>query len=155
MSIIRVLAVCLIVACGLGACTQDPLEPSTERAGMLATDEEVRPLAASAVVVPTAELHQAALSGNPETMADAAAALVGCPAPTTCPGYSNCSAWSAYADCNATCGFPLCDPLGPATNSIIRDHTLTERAKSYRICTNSMGQSCTEWKVATASTCGC
>jgi hypothetical protein len=155
MSIIRVLAVCLIVACGLGACTQEPLEPSTEEAKTLTTDEEVRPPAVESFVAATPEMRQAALSGDPAAMADAAAALIGCPAPTTCTGYSNCSTWSAPSDCEAICGWPYCDPIDPVISSVIRDHTLTERVKSYRVCSNSMGQSCTEWKVTSFTSCGC
>src|SRR5262245_42764056 len=135
MSIIRATAVCLIVACALGACTQAPLEPVTEEVG-LSADE--------AFVAPTPEMRRAALSGDPEAMADAAAALVGCPAPKTCPGYSSCSAWSASVECSTTCGFPFCSPFDPAVDPGDQDRTLTERFKSYRICSNAMGQSCTE-----------
>jgi hypothetical protein len=152
MSIIRVLAVCLIVACGFGACTEKPLAPSTDEAKPLTTDEEIRLPAVEDFEALTPEMRQAALSGDPEAMADAAAALTGCPAPKTCSGYSNCSAWSAYTSC---CGYPLCDPLGPATGTGLQDRLLTERAKSYRICSNTLGQTCTEWKLAAGTTCGC
>jgi hypothetical protein len=154
---IRALAVCLLAACGLLACTQAPPEPPAEpAAGLL--DEEAVAAPVEAFIEPTPAMLQAALSGDPVAMRDAAASLSTCHAPTTCTGYGSCSGWSAYSFCNATCGplqcicNPHADPTCDGTFDILRGRNYFE---SYRVCFNSAGQSCTEWRQSISTYCGC
>jgi hypothetical protein len=96
-------------------------------------------------------------------MTAAAAALAGCPQPTTCPtSYGSCSAWSAPSQCNFSCTSSLfCQcpfpehpddpPCEPDPSILLGRTTLS----SYRVCFNAAAQPCTEWRWSIQSSCGC
>lgn len=78
-------------------------------------------------------------------------------------GFGSCSAWSATADCG-----PLeCDPeygLSPCYTRVcafgtcenVPDGATFTQVQKYRVCSNPLGQSCTEWMVTSRRVkCGC
>lgn len=83
----------------------------------------------------------------------------GCNSTTPCgTEYGACTNWSAYA----ACGDPFC---GPSTACKTCDEwgqctaagpAMKQFRERYRVCFNSLGQSCTEWqRTSTTGTCGC
>jgi hypothetical protein len=158
---IRALSTCLFIACGLWACTQtspevtaDPAMPLLAEGAVVFTMGESEEVPAFAVDTqePTPAMLEAARSGDPEAMRDAAANLSTCHAAKTCPGYGACTGWSALAYCNDTCTKRCCHD-GPACNE--PDIGGTVYRERYRICFNSAGASCTEWNLQAQYVCGC
>lgn len=76
------------------------------------------------------------------------------------PNYPSCASWSSYSDCgDAVCGFgPRCGECtcdewghcfcgpGPAWR---------QPRERFRVCFDSLGNSCTEWQTFTSISCGC
>ncbi|WP_205525847.1 hypothetical protein [Pyxidicoccus trucidator] len=69
-------------------------------------------------------------------------------------GYGACSAWSATSDCGPT----SCDPEYGLSPCYVRDCTegpcqniplgaTFQSTQKYRVCSNPLGQTCTEWLV--------
>lgn len=155
----RMLAVSLAAACSLWACTPAP-EPAPDLA--LSGGEEAPPAAGERVVAPTPEMLEAALRGDPAEMAAATSSLSGCPAPSTCPSsYGSCGSWSSYTACSFSCSSdPWCScgpdiPGQPPCEPDPYDTRGTTNYKSFRVCFNASGGSCTEWRRSVGSSCGC
>lgn len=80
-----------------------------------------------------------------------------CHSTTPCGAeYGSCASWSGYTDCDE----PLCgiyrwcgdcgDPFG------CWDLATRQRRERFRVCFNSLGQSCTEWQnTLVLVACGC
>ena len=155
---IRALAACLFTTFGLWACTQAPPEPPADPASLALDDEDALAPPIEAIIEPTPAMLQAALAGDPDLMRDAVVALGTCHAASTCPGYGSCGGWSSNSFCNATCGPMVClckpwiDPECEYDPEFLRGRDYYE---SYRVCFNSVGQSCTEWKQTISTYCGC
>jgi hypothetical protein len=151
---VRARAVCVAVACILWACNAAPPEPSVEPADPGA--DELPTPSVEAVLRPTPEMLQAALSGDAMQMAITIATASSCIAPSTCPAeYGACTNWSSFAECNFTCGPTLCfcnrtedacQPPGP------RGRTTSN---SYRVCFDPAANACTEWQQSSSTFCGC
>jgi hypothetical protein len=157
-------ALCLAIA--LGACTgsTEPAEPAEPAAvapasSPVAVDEAGQEIMAVAVIAPTPAMLKAALADDPAAMRDAAVALAGCQAATTCPSqYASCSSWSAPALCAQACnlGACICRPIGsPECEGEVPEPKGSESYNAFRVCFNSSGQSCTEWTKSTYTVCGC
>lgn len=157
---IRTFIASLAVACSLGACTPAP-EPEPGPDPAAPGTEAAPPEAEERVIAPTPEMLDAALFGDPADMA-AAIPLSGCQAPSTCPSqYGSCSGWSGWSQCSFACNSnpwcgcgpehpdePPCEPNPYETSALVGSN-------SFRVCFNSQGQSCTEWKRGFSSYCGC
>jgi len=75
------------------------------------------------------------------------------------PNFPSCASWTAYADCGDPfcgsaphCGECTCDEFrcfcgpGPAWK---------QTQERFRVCFDSLGNSCTEWQKLTFNSCGC
>jgi hypothetical protein len=154
----RMLIVCLGIACGVGACAA----PAVEEAAPLAEEEAAAPTAEERAAEATPEMLAAALLGDPDAMAGAISPLSGCQAPKTCaPQYGSCGSWSAYSQCSFQCNSdPWCScgpdiPDQPPCEPNPYDTSALVSYNSFRVCFNAQGQSCTEWRRAFSSYCGC
>jgi hypothetical protein len=147
----RTAAMFLLITGNVLACRQAPAESPVDPAAS-APYEEALATPVPAFEVPTPQMLQAALSGDPEAMRAAATSVAGCHAATTCPGYGACSGWSARTQCNDNCTRRCCHD-GPACNE--PDFGGTVYHQRYRVCFNPAGAACTEWSISSSYVCGC
>jgi hypothetical protein len=134
----------LMVVLAVGACAAQAT--THEQTQGDAVDESIPP-ATEAVIRPTPAMLAAALSGDPDAMANAAMPS-GCMAPTTCPAeFGSCAGWSSFTECGLTCLRTLC-PGGENVRG-------TLFSNSFRVCFDKAGNSCTEWHETSSIFCGC
>jgi hypothetical protein len=76
------------------------------------------------------------------------------------PNYPSCASWSSYADCgDLTCGFGpkcgdcTCDEFGRCFCG--PGPAWRQPRERFRVCFDSLGNSCTEWQGLTSISCGC
>jgi hypothetical protein len=76
------------------------------------------------------------------------------------PDYPSCASWSSYADCDTPfcgtgvkCGECTCDDFGHCFCGA--GPAWKEPMERFRVCFDSLGNSCTEWQKFTVSSCGC
>jgi hypothetical protein len=105
------------------------------------------------------EMVAAALTGDPDVMANVVGLAAACHAPSTCPAqFASCTVWSAFAACGSTfctggCVIPpTCGPEDDCGFSQRRGNT----KESFRVCFDPAQNACTQWKTSTTATgCGC
>ncbi|AKQ64944.1 hypothetical protein A176_001856 [Myxococcus hansupus] len=139
----------LMVGCG-------PMEAASVDEGAQVSplsQEELAKLQAS-IPVPDAEMLQSlrAACGTPLEGACVAA------------GYGACTGWSAVVDCGAisacdpddiTCKQRVCNPERPNDCEWYTRGTQYQASNQYRVCSNTLGQSCTEYRQTSRFICGC
>jgi hypothetical protein len=76
------------------------------------------------------------------------------------PNYPSCASWSAYASCGTAfcgsgprCGECDCDEWGHCFCG--PGPAWREPLERFRVCFDSLGNSCTEWQTFTSISCGC
>jgi hypothetical protein len=154
-------ALCLAIACTIGACAAPAAEPSEPApAAPIAQVPDDNELVAVAVIEPTPAMLKAALDDDPEAMRDAVVALSGCQAASTCPSqYGSCSSWSAPSLCESICGgigACICKPVwSEECQGVPPEIKGRDSYNSFRVCFNPSGQSCTEWQQTSYTYCGC
>jgi hypothetical protein len=136
----------LMIVCAVGACT---VVPSGSRdPGQAESVDEIVSSPMEAVIPPTPAMLAAALSGDPDAMANAIGPR-SCIAPSSCPSqFGSCGTWSAFDICDSTCTTQLC--AGGAEGRLER-----LKENSFRVCFDAVGNSCTEWRQGNATQCGC
>ena len=147
--IVRVLAASLVIA-WFAACAAPLPPPAAE------TQEDVSELAVAPVrlIAPTQAQLEAALSGDQAAMAraitnDTCIAASSCP-----PEFGSCANWSGPSECDFGCG-GICKCIFTPDGNCepeIRGHSTTN---AFRVCFDSSGNSCTEWRKSTVFFCGC
>lgn len=97
----------------------------------------------------------------------AAARGLSLPTKSTChgtvscqPDYPSCASWSSYTDCDSQycgsgpkCGDCTCDEFGRCFCG--PGPAWKEPMERFRVCFDSLGNSCTEWQKFIVSTCDC
>lgn len=152
----------LTAAAVVSACTAASSAPWPDQA---APDEQPPP-SVERLVEPTSAMLAAALTGNPITMQAAAAAISGCPAPSTCPtSFGSCTSWSAPSACNDSCfESPICTcPIVPEHPDVPPETCIPDLSvrrgrtfsSAFRICFNAAQQACTEFRQSVTFSCGC
>lgn len=156
--------VCLATALTLSACTASP-EPAPTPSAPTPADEAPPP-SVERFVAPSPAMLAAALTGNAAAM-QAAAAVTGCPAPSTCPaGFGACTSWSAPSACNeacfessiCTCPIVIEHPDDPPPEPCVPDLSIKRgrtTSSAFRVCFNAAQQACTEWRQSVSFSCGC
>jgi 5-methylcytosine-specific restriction endonuclease McrA len=76
------------------------------------------------------------------------------------PNYPSCASWTSYADCGDAfcgsgprCGDCTCDEWGHCFCG--PGPAWREPMERFRVCFDSLGNSCTEWQTLTFISCGC
>lgn len=135
----------LMVVCAVGACTA--AQPGTYDQGQGEAVDEIAAPSTQAVVPPTPAMLAAALSGDPDAMANAITPR-DCVAPTTCPPqFGSCAAWSTPSVCGTMCLSTICPGEGLRGRELLN---------SFRVCFDPAGNSCTEWRQTNGTLfCGC
>jgi hypothetical protein len=141
--------ICFMAACAIGACNVTPAAPGAaarpETVAEATAELEAPP--AERFIAPTAAMLAAALRGDPDAMASAAAPST-CNAANTCPAqYGSPTAWSTAFECAEVCDAGNCPP-GEGKHGIAYNN-------SFRVKFDCNGNSCTEWRVTTQPFCGC
>jgi hypothetical protein len=154
----------LAVACSLWACTAPSVpSPAPEPASTAEAPEiSLNPadvFATRTVLTPTADMLEAALTGDPEVMRQAVAATTAssCVAASTCPSqFASCTNFSSPSLCSSTCGesFCFCRPIRLCEGEPPEPRQV-DIFNSFRICFDPAGNSCTEWQQTISSFCGC
>lgn len=87
------------------------------------------------------------------------ALLAACHSTTACgSAYPSCGSWSGYSNCDAAfCGIgPACGDCSDPMSACQPGPAMRQRRERFRVCFNSLGQSCTEYQRATITlSCGC
>jgi hypothetical protein len=134
----------LMIACTVGACA---VAPATSPQVQSEADEVAVSSIETASAPTTPAMLAAALTGDPQAMADSVN-LLSCPAPFTCTPTSawSCQNWSGPTFCDTQCTTQVC-----AEGTIEKDFS-----SEFRIC-NSLtgGGQCTEFRIITTNSCGC
>ena len=151
------------VACSLWACTTsrqtpapEPSEPERLAGPVVATTEEAPLYVEKTVIEPTAQMLKAALSNDPDAMREAATALAGCQASSSCPSqFASCTNWSTPSLCSESCsGFCICRPIRLCEGDPPEPKG-TDIFNSFRICFDANQNPCTEWQQTVSTFCGC
>jgi hypothetical protein len=134
----------LMIVLAAGACAAQTTTHEPTQGDVV--DDGIPP-STEAVIRPTPAMLAAALSGDPDAMANAAMPS-GCMAPTTCPAqYGSCAGWSSFSQCGLTCLNALC-PGGENVRG-------TLFSNAFRVCFDKDGNSCTEWQEKSSIFCNC
>jgi len=152
-------------ACSAWACTATPRQPPApeqsepERAAspVAASSDEAPLFVERQVIVPTEAMLRAALSNDPDAMREAAAAVAGCQASSSCPAqFASCTNWSTPALCNETCGpgVCICRPVWQCDGEPPEPRG-TDTYNAYRICFDPAQHACTEFQQTQSTFCGC
>lgn len=137
----RIFAITIIAALGIGACSAQP-----ESLQEVKETFEDPPPPVELVISTTPAMLSAALTGDPDTMRAAAVleASGSCVPASTCPGFGSCTAWSSFNICDEVCG----ESCGLANFTY-------QTRDSFRVCFNAARQACTEWRQSRARFCDC
>lgn len=157
--------VIVAVACSLWACTTSPRQPPAPDPGeaerfaspVVASTDEASLFVVREVIPPTEAMLTAALSNDPDAMRDAAAAVAGCQASSSCPAqYASCTNWSTPSVCNSSCGpgFCICRPIRLCEGEPPEPRG-TDTINSFRVCFDPAQHACTEWQQTSTTFCGC
>lgn len=94
-----------------------------------------------------APLLAAAATGDPEIMAQAVTTTAACHGTVSCPGFTACTGFSATAACGSRECTQFCGPRCPSSDPLCdRPIASTQPTESFRVCFNSVGAQCIEWR---------
>ncbi|QQR42418.1 hypothetical protein JKA73_25330 [Myxococcus xanthus] len=150
-TLVGAVVMAMMTACG-------PLEESSVDEGAqvsMLSPEELEKFQSS-IPVPDAEMLQALQTTCNATSEGSCVAA----------GYGACTGWSAIMDCGA---ISACDPDSVACKQRICDNipgvpvechnypsgTQYQGLNQYRVCSNTVGQTCTEYLQSSRKVCGC
>jgi hypothetical protein len=143
----------VVSACGVAG----PVATDEDSSELVSADSLAPATISTGVTAEDAPLLEAARTGDPEIMARAISALAACHGNVTCPGFGSCAGWSGNASCGSRQCTQFCGPRCPSSDPLCdRPVASTQPTEAFRVCFNSAGAQCIEWRrgLNTSPRCG-
>ncbi|NVJ02996.1 hypothetical protein HV824_33465 [Myxococcus sp. AM009] len=143
--------VMVVMMTGCGPMEEAPVDEGAQLSTL--STEELEKLQSS-IPVPDAQMLQALQTACGTTPEGACVAA----------GYGACTGWSAVVDCGAisacdpddiACKQRICNPERPSDCEWYTTGTQYQARNQYRVCSNPVGDTCTEYIRTSRRVCGC